>query len=54
MSTEACKPPPMYDTEFYTQCANLVRHQFGIDLHRDLSIENSVRVYLYLIDVVVN
>ena len=50
MAQEAQPPPPMFDVDFYEECAELVKNQFGIDLNRDVNSNNCVDIYLYLSD----
>ena len=47
--TEACSPPPMYDSRFYQECYELVHNTLGVDLHKDTTHSNSLEVYKFLI-----
>ena len=47
--TEAESPPPMYDSQFYQECYELVRDTYGVDIHKDLTHSNSLEIYKFLI-----
>lgn len=48
-SSQASQPPPMYTPDFYSVCIDMVRHEFDIDLNRDINISNCLDVYNFLV-----
>ena len=51
-ATQAKTPPVIADDNFFQTCHSLVLQQFNIDLFRDVSLSNCLRVYTYLRDTV--
>lgn len=49
-TTESRIPTTIYTEDFYTMCMDLVREEFGLDLFRDITIDNSLDVYCFLVD----
>ena len=47
--TEAYSPPPMYDSQFYQECYELVQDTHGIDLHKDVTHSNSLELYKFIV-----
>ena len=49
MNFDSHPPPPMYDMDMYMDCHELVAAKFGIDLQSEVSAENVVEIYDYLV-----
>ena len=48
MATEAESPQPIYHEHFFRSCRDLVATHFGIDIHRDVDVENCINVFRFL------
>lgn len=46
----AYEAPPHFSEKFYHNCVCLVQDEFGIDLNRDLTPDNFLSIYVYLIN----
>lgn len=49
LMTQACSPPPMYDSQFYQECYELVHNMYGVDLHKDITHSTSLELYKFLV-----
>ena len=47
---QVSSPPPMFDAHFYSACNSLTTTRFNIDLHQNITHDNWLRVYKYLIN----
>ena len=54
MADHSSDPPVVYTQGFYEECAHQVDRWFGLDLCQDITTDNSMQVYLYLIDCMQN
>ena len=50
MINDAQPPEDMYSNDLYHDCQELVRAHFGIDLHRQVTASNAVRIYKYIVN----
>ena len=50
MLNDANPPNAMLSDDLYRDCHELVRTQYGIDLHRQVTATNAVELYKYIIN----
>ena len=49
-TADSRRPACVYSEDFYSTCLDLVREKFGLDLFRDVTVDNSLDIYCFLVD----
>ena len=47
--TQASKPSCGYSQDLYSLCYDLVKDQYNLDLFKDISVDNALDVYCFLV-----